>query len=74
MRVPKLSCSFFQKILSQARGQNGPDIAHLGILPQFGVIEILSCSCSVLFLEMADGDHLALQIAKNQNGVMQRLL
>ena len=43
------------------RGPNGPDIAHLGILPQFGllVIEKLSFSCSVLLLVKADGDHLA---------------
>ena len=43
------------------RGPYGPDIAHLGILPQFGllVIEKLSFSCSVLLLVKADADHLA---------------
>ena len=45
-------------------GPNGPDIAHLGILPQFDqnpfrVIEMLSFSCSVLLLVKADGDHFA---------------
>ena len=51
------------------RGPNGPDIAHLGILPQFGqnylvVIVLLSLSCSVLLLVKADGDHLAVPNCK----------
>ena len=37
------------------------------------VNEILSFSCFVLFLVMADGDHLAVSnCKKNQNGLMQR--
>ena len=52
---------------SLTRGLNGPDIAHLDILPQLVkihlvVIEILSISCSVLI--KADGDHLALSNCK----------
>ena len=62
------------------RGPNGPDIAHLGILPQLVkihllVIEILSFSCFVLLSVKADGDHLAVpNCKKNRNGLMQRLL
>ena len=39
------------------------------------VIEILSFTCSVLFIVKADGDHLEVpKIQKNQNGLMQKLL
>ena len=53
------------------RGPNGPDIAHLGILPQsvkihLVVIEILSFSCSVLLLVNADGDHFAVPNCKKK--------
>ena len=40
----------------------------------FVVIKILSFPCSMLFSVMADAEHLKCQIAKNQNGLMQRLL
>ena len=56
-------------IFVETRSPNGPDIAHLGILPQFvkihlPVIEILSFSSSVLLLVKADGDHLAVPNCK----------
>ena len=63
------------------RSPNGLDIGHLGILPQFcqnpfWTIQWLLryCQFHVLcfFLVKADGDHLWCQIAKKQNGLMQR--
>ena len=56
-----------------------PYIAHLGILPQFGqnhlvVIEILPFSCSVLFLVMADGDHLAMPNYKKSKWLNAKII
>ena len=43
----------------KTRAPNGPNIAHLGMFYKL-IIEILSFSCSVLFLVMTDGDNLAM--------------
>ena len=43
------------KTLESTRVLDGPDIDHLGILPQFGQnIDLLSFSCSVLLLVKKD--------------------
>ena len=61
----------------ETRGPNGSDLltwvfCHDLVKIHLVVIEILSFSCSVLFLVMADGNHLAVPNCKNQNNLMQR--
>ena len=61
------------------KGPNGPDITHLGIcnnLVKISLVitEILSCSCSVLLLVKAAGDHLAVPNCKKSKWLYAKII